>query len=1198
MRIVCPKIVVLCMFCFSFAAFAQEHDPHEHPAHHHPSAQHYTFIRNNGQWDPNVRYRADINSGRMWLCRNSIYMQFLDNSEMVAAHGRATTKFNAPEPLVRGHNYRIEFQGSKDQSICTGSDATKNYFNFFQSADAQRWRGGVPGFKKVAYRDIYEDIDLVFYTRDAFLKYDFFVKSHTDPSCIRMKYTGADEIYLKNGHLIVKTSVNVIQEEKPYAFQIIDEKEVKVPCRFKLDGQTVSFEFPKGYDETYDLIIDPVLIFSTYSGSTANNFGMTATYDNAGNLFSAGIVFDQGFDTTTGAFDPTFNNLYDGKTVDIILTKYTADGTAQIYSTYLGGAEGETPNSLIVNHQNQLCMFGVTGSDDFPVTAGAYDETFAGGPAINWPANGIKMDHGSDIYVARFSEDGTQLLACTYVGGADNDGVTYNAALGQNFDFLVYNYGDQIRGEIMIDNHDNMYIASSTRSADFPFANGFDSTLAGSQDGVIFKLNSNLNAMLFSSYIGGDGMDAAYNIKCDNQHHVFVCGGTTSANFPTAGNAYSTSFNGGLADGFVMKINPEGDTILASGFIGTPAYDQTYFMDIDRLGKVFLFGQTEGSMPVSAGVYSNPNSGQFIWKMSNDLTTLERATVFGNGNGMVNISPSAFLVDVCGNIYATGWGGALSTTGGTPLTGMPLTHDAFMDETPPYDGHNFYLIVLERDFRNLLYGSYFGGAESEEHVDGGTSRFDPNGIVYQSVCAGCLGNSDFPTTPGAWSSSNQSMINGEPDGCNNGMFKYDFEVIPVAEFAPNFTEGCKALTVSFENTSSSGYDYLWDFGNNDTTSMVFHPVRTFSDTGTYEVLLIVTDSLCNLTDTARHFITVHDSVFLALSNDTSLCINDSLWLTASTKGTAAEFIWSGSPDFNDTLNASLSDSTVMLRPNHTGYYYVQASNSWCSSTDSVLITIKGNAFFTTADTSICLGDSLQITAAPLNPPVNASYSWSPPEGILSGQNSPVMVAQPTATTLYYVTIHDHLGCQYLDSVWVQVFDLEMLNLHAWAEEDTLIEGQTTHLHGVPDSSGLFYNWSPAHEVSNPNAATTAVSPSATTTYTLTISGGTCSRSGEVTVWVFDDACGPPDIFVPNAFTPNNDGHNDLLFVRGNNIRSMYFAIYNRWGEKVFETVDRDVGWDGTYKGMKASPAVFVYYLEVTCIGNHTFFKKGNITLIR
>ena len=210
--------------------------------------------------------------------------------------------------------------------------------------------------------------------------------------------------------------------------------------------------------------------------------------------------------------------------------------------------------------------------------------------------------------------------------------------------------------EIQVDSLGNCYIASCTYSADFPTTAGCPQpTAGGGMDGVVFKMNPNLTSMIWSTYLGGSADDGCYALTLDNALNIYTTGGTSSTNFQTTIGALTTAYNGGITDGFVTKIKSDGSAILKSTFIGTNAYDQSYLIQLDNNYNVYIVGQTEGVMPVYSGVYSNPNSQQFIWKLNNNLNTQLMTTIFGSGSGQVDISPAAFLVDVCGNIFVSGW---------------------------------------------------------------------------------------------------------------------------------------------------------------------------------------------------------------------------------------------------------------------------------------------------------------------------------------------------------------------------------------------------------------------------------------------------------------------------------------------------------------------------------------------------------------
>ena len=603
-------------------------------------------------------------------------------------------------------------------------------------------------------------------------------------------------------------------------------------------------------------------------------------------------------------------------------------------------------------------------------------------------------------------------------------------------------------------------------------------------------------------------------------------------------------------------------------------------------------------MPVTPGVYNNPNSGQFISRMNYNLTTLGFSTVFGNGSGTPNISPSAFLVDECKNIYVSGWGGKIVPPV-TSTTGMPLTADAVQ---PTTDGHNFYLIVLSADASSLIYATYFGGASSWEHVDGGTSRFDKKGIIYQSVCAGCGGNDDFPVTPGSWPYTSPiytPLSPGVPStginmnsNCNNGTFKFDFQVPPVdADFSIDTAAGCAPFSVTFNNQSSPYGTYLWNFGSGDTTSVIYNPTHVFSIPGTYLVSLILYNNACKVSDTAYSYITVYPGITANFGLNSLPCSN-TIALTDSSVASPASWLW----DFGDGSSSSLQN------PSHTypssGNYVVTliaTTINGCVDSTSIAFDNSGGASISSNQT-ICEGGAASLSATG-----GFAYSWSPSSGL---NNSTIAnpTASPASSTAYTVAIStvNPMGdtCIVSLSTNITVIDPALFPISAVADNDSIFLGSSTIIHAITDTT-LTILWSPATGLSNPNSFNTTASPTTTTTYTLTvIDSSGCPKTATVTIYVLSMQCDPADVYVPNTFTPNGDGQNDILFVRGNMITEMYFAVYNRWGEMVFETTNQNVGWDGIYKGMKADPAVFAWYLRATCYNGNELKKQGNTTLIR
>ena len=851
------------------------------------------------------------------------------------------------------------------------------------------------------------------------------------------------------------------------------------------------------YNPNVTLIIDPV-IFATYCGSVTDNFGMTATYGYDGTAYSGGVVYGNAYPTPDGnAYDINSNfTVPNGPTygiTDCFITKYNQDGTVMLWSTYLGGGDEnngtETAHSMICDDQNNVYLYGATSSTDFPIVNGYQAAHNGGGANANYFFNGVYFtNQGTDIFVAKISANGQNLMGSTYIGGSDNDGVNYLVSSGvynnvAAYDSLTLNYGDQFRGEIMLDSIGNCIVASCTRSTDFPTLNAFQNANAGQQDGVIFKLTSDLSALQWSSYYGGSENDACYSVKVDSSQNVLFAGGTSSNDLTITPGTWQQTYGGGKCDGFVVKLSNFGTVFQASSYLGMADYDQAYFVEIDRDDNIFVVGQSEGgNFPVINAAYVNPGSSQFIVKFDPNIVAPLNATVFGNGSPSINISPSAFLVDICGNMYVSGWGANILQS--TPLGGMPITPNAFQSVAP--NGFDFYLIAIEREMTGLLYGSYLGGGASNEHVDGGTSRFDKNGIVYQCVCAGCGGNSDFPTTPGAYSSQNLST------NCNALVFKFDFELIPDAEFTVSDNIGCAPFTVDFTNFSTDSDSYLWDFGNGDTTSVIFEPTVTFDTAGVYQVFLYVTDSICLLTDTAEITITVTDSLELTTIPDQELCVPNDIDFTAFTNGTADMFIWSSNNNFTDTLNAGgTSDSIWTFQPTTPGVYYIEVSNAGCSLVDSVTVDYISSAITLTANDSICAGETTTVTATNTNPTITFSYTWEPDSIIVTPSATNQVDVAPGVTQYVYVTASSNTGCVVEDSIQIFVGYIPIGAVTASASPNIVPSGGTTTLTGSP--SGLSYEWTPGVGVVNINNQVTQATIDQPTIFTLTATDGICQR---------------------------------------------------------------------------------------------------------
>ncbi len=990
----------LFLFAFGLPCISHAHD-------HAPRA--VEFVENKGQWQQPFLFRADVAGATLFLEADGITWIKLQEDASDIMHDIAELPPDQREQvMLAGHAWRMKFDGASAHPIVRPGKINKGSRNYFLGNDPSSWRSDVRSFGSITYEQVWPGIDMVFQgSGNGNLKYDIVVHPGADPSMIALSFEGLDGMRISEaGELVLSTSVGEVKELSPFTYYADDREPIE--NAFKLTDGKLTFDLT-GHDASRKVIIDPELIAATYSSAVgASNYGHCATYDDEGNIYTGARSFGSGYPTTLGAFQMNYGGGY----VDISLSKINPDGSELIWATYLGGGQEDLPHSLIVNQQGQLCVLGSSMSTDYPITASAYQ-----------PENG----GSTDMVITVFSEDGGSLIGSTYLGGTEQDGANNMAG----------NYGEQYRGEILVDGGGNILVASFSRSPDMPVTPGaLQTTHGGMQDGVILSMNNTCSDLLWSTFLGGSQNDGAFGIRTIG-NEVVVCGQTFSTDLPTTAGAYQTVFQG-EQDGFVARIANNGSQLVACTYFGTTNMDRPYFIDTDSNGDLWIYGQTQGNITIQpADVFSEPDGTIFLAKFDPGLTEVLLSTSFGTGFNTA-MTPVAFLVDNCDKIYVSGYGAGAST--------LPLSSDALASNG------SFYLAAFDVDMSALVFGSHYGG----NHVDGGTSRFDKNGIVYQGVCAS--GNSMATTN---WAFAPTQAISWDI-----GVFKIDFQVAGVtAAGASPINEGCAPIEIQFSNTST-GTDWTWDFGDGTAVVSAFEPSHNYVEAGNYTVTLIASDSMaCNLADTVHFEITIGEATPVEASftsdQDPGCSVQEVSFTNTSTAG-VAQYVW----DMGD--GTVYTDTNVVHMYPSPGNYTVQLTvtdPTGCSQPDSIAqpIQVVTDVVLVEAIAEITPPGTCEQTVTGVNSStgVAPAFQWDLGDGTIVEQAQ--IEHTYTAPGNYTITFiaFDPQTCNGSDTLtWAVVIEEPIPDTLEFTADVQQIcataEVQTTNL--SPGGADLVYSW--------------------------------------------------------------------------------------------------------------------------------------------
>jgi hypothetical protein len=656
-----------------------------------------SFEANQGQSDRRVKF----------LSRGSSYTLFLTPTEAVLALKKADApaRKEAKPSFSRrsgpaGGPVRtadtaliIKMVGANAAPEAEGVGQLPGKVNYFLGNDPKNWRADVPTYSTVRFHDVYPGIDLLYHGNPRQLESDFVVAAGADPNEILLSIRGADKLEVDaRGDLVMHAGGGEVHQQKPFIYQEVNGVRQEIPGNYLLyDRNQVGFQIG-AYDATRSLIIDPVLVYSTYLGGGGEDRGTSIAVDSFGNAYVTGLTFSINFPTTTGVFQTPFAG---GD--DVFVTKLNAAGSALIYSTYLGGSSVDEGYAIAVDSSSNAYVTGLTSSTDFPTTTGAFQMTSGRG--------------GGDAFVTKLNATGSALLYSTYLGGSDLDEGT----------------------GISVDSSGNAYVAGVTYSTDLPTTTeAFQTTIGGGDDAFVAKLNATGSALLYSTYLGGSGFDVGRGIAVDSSGNCYVTGDTLSTNFPTTTGAFQTTSGGGVSDeAFVTKLNATGSALLYSTYLGSSS--EGTGIAVDSFGNAYMTGLTESAnFPTTTGAFQTTFGGivdAFATKLNATGSALVYSTYLG---GSSTDEGFAIGVDASGNAYVTDI---------TVSTNFPTTTDAF--QATFGGGDDAFVTKLNTTGSALVYSTYLGGS----NVDFGNGiGVDASGNAY---IIGSTFSANFPTTTGA-----------------------------------------------------------------------------------------------------------------------------------------------------------------------------------------------------------------------------------------------------------------------------------------------------------------------------------------------------------------------------------------------------------------------------------------------------------------
>lgn len=872
-----------------------------------------TFERNDGQFKGDIAYKYASSTASVEFYKDKIIFGI---RKVKRAHNPA----NIEEPMLFDYLvWSVDLVGSQTTAILAVGDVESSNVSYFR-ANSKRVSKNTA--KEIVYTDVYPNVDLRFYTNtNGELKYDFILQPNAHLSDIQLKYTGVRNLEISDsGSLVYETDWGTIEEQKPYSYKQNGEEEVDIG--YSLDGTVLTFDSEiETIQET--IIIDPIYVdWSSYfygSGSTSSGYGYGFTYindldvDSADNVYITGSTNDR-FPGLANSYDTTINGNYDG-----FLCKMAPKGDSIIWFSYFGGSGWEYCLALAVNNNQEPVISGFTGSSDFPITSGAFDET----------GNTSGVSYGYAGFVTKFSSDGDSLLFSTYLSGS----------------------GWDIIQSMVIDDSNYVYLTGQTSSSDFPTTSGcYQPSFGGgrtsawnSGDAFLTKMNPAGTGLVFSTYFGGAGDDVAYEINISPNKDIYIVGKTSSSNFPVTAGSIIFNYNVlGATDGFIAKFNPSGNSLQYSKMMGGAGEDWFEGVYVNERDEAYVAGISK-----STDFYTSANAYQKTNKGGADIVVVK----FNPGGQ--NVYYSTYLGGSGDEVYSYSWNNSnvriAANVREEPIicgisrsSDFPVTSDALYSSNPSSSSAGYYnssATITKLDFlgSKLLYGTYYGGSSYEVP---GANKLKRVGCYTNILYGGYTSSTNYPTTPDVFKqnktgSSGSYFWTGFISKFRDTLYTDDIELNLLDTILQ-----CDRI-FSILDAKNIGADILWS--NGSTNNVIFA-----EDTGAFWVRATYG---CDTVRDTIHFIKEFSPTVPVLPADSVYCdLLPLITLDAQNDSILASYKW------------STGDSTQTLQIDSAQTYFVDIITPRCGTQrDSVVYDFKKTPQATMIDDSVfCDAVSVQL----------------------------------------------------------------------------------------------------------------------------------------------------------------------------------------------------------------------------------------------